>query len=103
MKHDSYICPPHCEDCECEDPEDEACNPYWIPGFCPTDGEGPLCLSTGMAIAELERTVLAAYGEELLCAFCEGPCFCADVGRVCERCGVIAPDIIIVAGVEVEL
>lgn len=44
MRHDSWLCPPHCyEGCECEDTEDSWCNPYWVSGYCPTDGEGDEC------------------------------------------------------------
>lgn len=43
-KHNSFTCSPHCgEHCKCEDPENMACNPYWVAGYCPTDGEGDDC------------------------------------------------------------
>lgn len=48
--HNSYLCGPHGEPngCEilpdaCEDKENTACNPYWLPGYCPTEGEGDVC------------------------------------------------------------
>jgi hypothetical protein len=82
MKHDSYTCPPHCGGCECEDPDSEACNPYWLPGFCPTDGEGTECLAT--------RTT-----QEYLS---EGPPWMHDGDE-----GRPGRNTIIVAGVEVEL
>ena len=44
MKHDPWLCPPHCyEGCECEDRENMVCNPYWVDGYCPTNGEGEEC------------------------------------------------------------
>jgi len=43
QKHNSYVCPPHVEGCDCKDKDNSWCNPYWVKGFCPTDGEGENC------------------------------------------------------------
>ena len=44
--HNSFTCSPHYdEDCGCEDRENEFCNPYWLPGYCPTDGAGDECFA----------------------------------------------------------
>ena len=43
MKHNSYVCSPHVDGCDCPDKEHWVCNPYWLAGFCPTDGEGKEC------------------------------------------------------------
>jgi len=92
MKHDSYVCPPHCEGCECEDPDSEACNPYWLPGFCPTDGEGTECL----AIHPTREFTVQPHVWEIVGT--EGPPWMHDGDE-----GRPGRNTIIVAGVEVEL
>jgi len=60
MEH-TYICSPHWhslegdEACECDDPESGCCNMYWVSGYCPTEGKGPLCLHTDNGIPALEN------------------------------------------------
>lgn len=33
-----WLCPPHVEDCDCPDPENSLCNPYYVAGHCPGEG-----------------------------------------------------------------
>jgi len=43
VKHDSFLCPPHVDDCDCDDKVNTVCNPYCVLGYCPTDGAGDEC------------------------------------------------------------
>lgn len=106
MKHDSYVCPPHCyEGCDCDDPENSACNPYWLPGFCPTDGEGTECLATRTAKDYLAEGPPWMHAEDEgvdYCEFCKGSCTLPHGARLFLG-NIEARPTIIVAGVEVEL
>lgn len=38
--HNSFVCDPHVDDCACYPRDEMACNPYWVSGYCPTEGKG---------------------------------------------------------------
>lgn len=42
-KHDTFLCSPHVEGCDCPSIEDWLCNPYFVAGYCPTEGAGETC------------------------------------------------------------
>lgn len=37
--HSEFQCPAHVAGCDCPDPGESLCNPYWVPGHCPDDLE----------------------------------------------------------------
>jgi hypothetical protein len=41
--HSSFICFPHVDDCDCQPKDEMLCNPYYVSGYCPTEGEGDAC------------------------------------------------------------
>lgn len=43
IRHNSFICNPHLDGCECPDREHTWCNPYSLEGYCPTRGQGEDC------------------------------------------------------------
>mgnify|MGYP001557842659 CR=1 FL=1 len=43
MVHNSYLCSPHVEGCDCPSEDGYLCNPYFQAGYCPSEGEGEEC------------------------------------------------------------
>lgn len=41
--HNPFTCSPHVTGCDCPDPGNSLCNPYYVAGYCPEENgeDGP--------------------------------------------------------------